>query len=315
MNIDQLRTFQKVAETGNFTKAAHELFLTQPAVSQHIQALENFYDVRLFDRTGKKVLLTREGEVLLGQANELLGRFKEIENLFEQVGALQRGRLDFSSTAVIATYVLPRLIGQFNSRYPEIELGLHMGNTHQVITQIMEGQVDFGFTGFHDKHPELAKVLLHTEKMLVVVSPQHSLARSKGEVSLAKLATTPFIWREQGTQTRQAVSRWFSDHADIQEMPAKFMELESMETAKRVVAEGFGITVLPESAARAEIDLGLLQEITLADFNEEVSFFLTFHKGRSFSRAAGEFLKLLMDDSQLAQAANLADLLQKERNS
>ncbi|MEN8141525.1 MAG: LysR family transcriptional regulator [Thermodesulfobacteriota bacterium] len=308
MNIDQLRTFHKVAETGNFTKAAHALFLTQPAVSQHIQALENFYDLRLFDRTGKKVILTHEGEILLEQTSKLLGRFKEIEDLFEQVNALQRGKLDFGSTAVIATYILPRLLGQFNSMYPEIELDLHMGNTHKVTTMVREGIIDFALSGFHERHPELAKVLIHTERMLVVVAPSHPLAKGKS-ISPSQLASTPFIWREQGTQTRQSVTSWFSKHVDIKEMPPKFMELESLETAKKVVAEGFGITVLPESGARQEIELGQLRAIELDGFQEEVSFYLTFHKGRHFSRAATEFLAMMATDSRLNHGTNISTLL------
>jgi len=309
MNIDQLRTFQMVAKAQNFTKAAHELFLTQPAVSQHIQALESHYDLRLFDRTGRKVILTREGEILLAQTKELLHRFQEIETLFEQVNALQRGKLDFGSTAVIATYVLPRLIGQFNNHYPEIELDLRMGNTHQVATLIMEGSVDFGFSGFHDRYPELAKVLIHTEKMLVVASPNHPLA-ARSTISLNDLATTPFIWREQGTQTRQSLTHWFAERVGRSQMPPKFMELEGVETAKQVVSQGYGITVLPESAARQEIKTGSLQEIELEEFQEEVSFYLTFHKGRFFSRAAREFLSLMANDSHLSHGKHIKELLE-----
>ena len=308
MNIDQLYTFQKVAETSNFTKAAHELFLTQPAVSQQIQALETFYDLRLFDRTGKKVVLTREGEILHGQTQKLLDQFKNIETVFDEVNSLQRGKLNFSSTAVIGTYILPRLIGRFNKQHPELELDLKMGNTHQVTTMIMDGITDFGFSGVHDPYHELAKILIHTEKMLVVAAPDHQLV-GRGPLSIAELASTPFIWREQGTQTRQSITRWFAGQVDSKQMPPKFMELEGVETAKRVVAEGFGVTVLPESTSRQEIAAGRLVELTLANFHEEVSFYLTFHKGRSFSRAAQEFLRIMATDANLTLGENINSIL------
>ncbi len=308
MNIDQLRTFQMVAKMGNFTKAGRELFLTQPAVSQHIQALENHYSTILFDRTGKKITLTRTGEVLLSKTAELLEQFNDIEVLFEQIDSLKGGRLAVAATAVIGTYILPRVIGEFNQSYPGVELDLSAGNTHHVASLVLEKKADFGFAGKTQRYLELETLLIHTEPLQVVVAASHPLVQKK-KVSVDDLIDVPFIWREQGTQTRESVIRWFSERSFGKQLPPKFIELENVETAKHLVAEGYGITVIPGTAVQDEIAQGRLVPISLEGFQENVDFFILFHCGRVLSKASLEFLKMMAEDTRLSHAENILDLL------
>ncbi len=141
MKLDQLRTFQQVALTRSFTKAARKLFITQPAVSQQIKALENTYGIKLFDRTGKKIQLTDEGKALSSKINVLLNELKDIEKLFEDLSELDIGRINIASTAIFSTYFLPRAMGSFIKKHQGIELELHTGNSHKVITKLLEGSV------------------------------------------------------------------------------------------------------------------------------------------------------------------------------
>ena len=117
MNIDPLKAFPRVAHTGSFTKAAEELFLTQPAVSQQIEAQEGSFGITLFDRSNKKVRLSNEGEILLAYTNRLFNIFEEIEILFDQFEDLRKGKVTLGSTAVLGTYFLPRIIGRYSKQY------------------------------------------------------------------------------------------------------------------------------------------------------------------------------------------------------
>ena len=292
MNIDHLKSFFMVAKVGNFTKAARELFLTQPAVSQHIQALEHFYNTVLFDRTGRKIMLTRQGEMLLEHTEELLNQFKEIETLFQGLNSMSRGRLDIATSAVVGTYMLPKILGSYNAAYPDIEMELKAGNTHQVTNLVLEGQVDFGFAaGPASQYPELETDIVHTEKMVAVVSPKNPLAQLE-TVHLEDFGRTPFISREQGTQTRQFVRNWLA-RSEEETGELKFIELENVETVKRVVEEGFGISVIPETAVQREVEDNRLVIVNLEGFEEEASFYLLRHKGRKMSTAAKTFLSML----------------------
>ncbi len=284
-----------VAKVGNFTKAARELFLTQPAVSQHIHALEHFYDTVLFDRTGKKIMLTRKGEMLFEQTEELLMKFKEVDAIFQGMNNMSRGRLDIALSAVVGTYLLPGVIGRFNAAYPDIELELRAGNTHQVTLMVLEGQVDLGFAaGPATQYPEVETVLIHREKMIAVVSYGNPLALKK-EVAIEDLRRTPFITREQGTQTRQSVRNWLAKSRGDNKF-LKFIELENVETAKRIVEEGFGITVIPETAIKREIEAKRLARVNLEGFDEEALFYLLSHKARKLSVAAKAFLAMQTDN-------------------
>ncbi len=139
MNFDQLKTFHQVAQTGSFTLAAGELFLTQPAVSQQIKALEFFLGITRFDRSGKQVRLTSDGEILLSYSGRLFHLYDEIDAIFSHMQDLKKGKVTIGSTAVIGTYFLPRIIGQYNKRYPGIKLDLKMGNSNTVDSMVAVG--------------------------------------------------------------------------------------------------------------------------------------------------------------------------------
>ena len=176
MNIDQLKAFHKVARTGSFTRAADELFLTQPAVSQQIKALEASFGITLFDRSNKKVRLSNEGEILLAYTNRLFNIFEEIEVLFDQFEDLRKGRITLGSTAVLGTYFLPRVIGRYSKKYPGIDIDLRMGNSQMVHNWLLEGGVDLGFAGKMKIHPRLKRIPIHREMLLMVCAKDNHLA-------------------------------------------------------------------------------------------------------------------------------------------
>lgn len=303
MNIDQLKTFSKVAQTGGFTRAAGELFLSQPAVSQQIKSLEEALGITLFDRSNRKVRLTGEGEILFAYTNRLFDLMAEIEALFGQFEDLGKGKITLGSTAVLGTYFLPRIIGRFSKQYPGIDIDLRMGNSQSVQNWLLEGSVDLGFAGKMHSHARLENILIHREMLLMVCSKDNPLA-ARAAVRVDDLSNTPFIWREKGTQTRLLVKRWFEKNTH-QQFPQKSIELQNLEAAKRTVVEGYGVTVTPEIAVRREIHVGLLKSIDLKDFDLFFEYYLLYLKAKTFSKATAAFIDLLAGFKLLSHVHNL----------
>jgi len=306
MNIDQLKAFHKVAYTGSFTKAARELFLSQPAVSQQIQALESSLGITLFDRSGKKVRLTGEGEILLSYTNRIFHLYDEIELLFGQLQSLEKGKITIGATAVIGTYFLPIFIGRYNRKYPGIEIDLHMGNSNNVHNMLLEGSVDLGFAG-RLKASNLTSVRVHREKLLLVSAPDNPIT-ARESLTADELDRTSFIWREKGTQTRVLVKEWFEKKVG-RNYPRRSIELQNLEAAKRTVVEGYGITVLPEIAVKREMHVGLLKRVNLKGFDLSFDYYLFYLKGRIFSRATEAFLEMIFSFRLFSHAEDLQNHL------
>ena len=311
MNVDYLKAFHKVATTRSFTKAARELFLTQSAVSQQIRSLEDQIGGRLFDRSGKRVLLTSEGEVLFAYAGRLFDLHEEIESLFGGLRTMQRGKVAIGATAVIGTYFMPAAISAYHQLYPEIEIDLRMGNSEQVLELLLEREVDIGIAGMIKKQATLDGVFLHREKLIFVCSPQSPLA-ARTRVTLGELDSIPFIWREKGTQTLAIVKRWFQENA-TDDFPHQTLSLANMEAAKRIVEEGYGVTIIPTTASQREIEAGLLKHLDVEEFDLTVDYGLFYPKGRIFSMAAEAFLDTLCKIGIFSHSDNLRTRLGKNR--
>jgi DNA-binding transcriptional LysR family regulator len=309
MNIEQITAFHKVASTGSFTRAARELFVTQPAVSQEIKALEASLGIKLFDRSGKNVRMTAEGEVLLSYVHRLFALHEEMESLFGRSKNLQHGQIKLGSTALMGTYFLPKIIGRFNRRYPGIEIDLQMGNSDQVMHLVLEGMVDLGFSGMTTNHARLESILIHQERMIMVASPRHPLSSRK--ISLDDISETPFIWREKGTQTRKLIEKWFLRQLRGH-YPRKSIELQNMEAAKRMVEEGYGITVVPEAAVKREISAGWLKPLQVEGLNVLNSYYLVFLKSRKLTSAAEAFRKMISKIRLFSFSENLRTSLQRQ---
>jgi DNA-binding transcriptional LysR family regulator len=311
MNVDQLKAFHKVAATGSFTKAAGDLFLTQSAVSQQIRVLEDEIGGRLFDRAGKTVRLTGEGEILLAYANRLFDLHEEIESLFDGLRKLEKGKIALGATAVIGTYFMPAVISAYHRHYPGIEIDLRMGNSEAIQRMIEDREVDLGVAGMIKKHKTLCSAFIHREELLFVCSPRNPLADRK-TVTIAELDRIPFIWRERGTQTLAIVKKWFHENA-AGDFPRQTLSLANMEAAKRIVEEGYGVTIIPASAASREIEAGQLKRLKVTDFHLSVDYGLFYSKSRRFSRAAEAFLEVLCNLGIFSHGANLRSRLGKSR--
>ena len=303
MHFDQIKAFHQVALTGSFTKASKILFLTQPAVSQQIQTMEASLGITLFDRSGKKVILTSEGEILFSYVDRLFQVYDEIEMQFGKLRDLETGKITVGATAVMGTYFLPRIIGNYNKKYPGIDINMQIGNSFSVLNMLISNQIDLGFAGRLKTDARLRSILIHREKLLLVSSPDNPLT-DQTLVSLSELGSTPFIWREKGTQTHALAKKWF--HKKVgRDYPKKSIELQNIEAAKRTVIEGYGITIIPEVSIRRELHVGLLRRIKLDGFDLSFDYYLFYKKRKILSNAVKAFLKILAKMKLLSHSDNL----------
>lgn len=294
MNIESLRAFHRVAELGNFTQVARELFLTQPAVSMQIQNLEQSLGVVLFRRTSRAVRLTSEGELLYKYTQQIFGVLSELRNAFQEIGELQNGDLTIGATAIMGAYWLPFFINNFHHRYPRIKIRLVICNSHKLANKLQNGELEIGFGGSSSGHPNLRQHFLHREPLILVAGKQSALAASHRMLQAADITRETMIMREQGARMTDKVTKWLKKHAP-RANPPMFVTVDNMEVTKQMVIGGLGITALPRHAATRELESGVLVPLRVKDFVMHTSYFLVTLPNVTFGRTARAFLATLYE--------------------
>ena len=263
MELRQLEAFATVARRASFTRAAEELHLTQPAVTRQIAALEGELGTLLFDRLGKRVTLTEAGNLLLPHAEALLRRTQEAKKAIAALKTGQRGQLRIAAASTLAAYILPPVLMRFRAAFPEIELILRTGLSARVRELVSAGQADVGFVTTEGEEPAIDPQLevrpLGGYETCLVVPLSHPLATQRC-VTAAALASEPLLAMEPGTSLRTYTERLLSA-LGIAATPT--LELDSVETIKRLVEAGLGVALLPRAAVEQEEAVGRLRAITL----------------------------------------------------
>lgn len=251
----RLKVFRSVAEHLNFRKAAEHLFLTQPAVTLQIKALENDLGTRLFDRSGHRVTLTPQGRTLLRYATKIAALSAEAEQELIADDGQPSGELFLGVSTTIAQYVLPRLIGAFLAEHPRVQLSVHSGNTEEVIDQLLADEVSVGLIeGPARKRDVKTEPFMRDE--LVLILPANS---GSTNLSPQQLLSSSLLMREQGSGSRRVV------HSALEKAGLKLksfrrvMDLDSTEAIKSAVDAGLGIGFVSHWAIVKELELGILK--------------------------------------------------------
>ena len=251
----RLKVFRAVAEHLNFRKAAEQLFLTQPAVTLQIKALESDLGVRVFDRAGGKITLTRQGVVLLEYANKLANLASEAERELGCSEGSVSGELALGTSTTIAQYVLPRLLGAFQNEYPKIQFSLQSGNTSEVVRWLLEGKVSLGLIEGPARERGVRTEPFMEDELILIMPPSFDSNR----LSRAQLLATNLLMREQGSGSRRVVEMAL-ENADVKlKAFKKVMELDSTEAIKSAVEAGLGSGFVSRWAIAKELELGTLK--------------------------------------------------------
>jgi len=248
----RLHVFKIAAEKLNFTGASRELHISQPAVTQHIKQLEDHYGQALFVRGAAGLSLTASGQVLYEHALRAEAVEAELETRLRADDRVLRGTLKLAASTTIAQYLLPRWLGDFAQKHPQVRLDLRMGNTEEVGAALSAGRVELGLIeGFYAPR-ELKSQKFFEDEIVVVAAPSHPLAKKK-RLSLADLAAAPWVLREPGSGTREVVERALKR---VRINPKKLhvvLESWSSETIKGLVETGVGLGFLSRLALRHEL--------------------------------------------------------------
>mgnify|MGYP003482391712 CR=1 FL=1 len=200
----RLNVFVEVARHLSFTKAARELFISQPAITKHIQELENIYKVQLFNRIGGKISLTPQGEIFLKHANEILAQYKLLANEMELVTEQFSGELKIGASTTIAQYLIAPLLADFIVRFPQVKVSLFTGNSEQIEDALENKKIDIGLVEGSRRSNHLKYSPLAKDELVLVTSSQNPIGES---VAVTDIATLPLVLREVGSGTLEVIEK------------------------------------------------------------------------------------------------------------
>jgi len=201
----RLKVFHTVAKRLNFTKAADELCITQPAVSKHIQEIESYFQLKLFDRNGSKIKLTEAGEILLQYTNQLFTIYNKLEFDLNEINHRHSGQLRIGASTTIAQYVLPPLLADFHKKFADIQVTLMISNTEQIEQALQNKDIDFGIIEGQSKNTSFKYTEFLKDEIVLVTNINHS-ATKKGRIQLDELLKAPFLLREPGSGTLDVIA-------------------------------------------------------------------------------------------------------------
>jgi len=290
MNIDLLRTFITVTKLQNVTRAGEEIHLTQPAVSKQIKILEENYDVKLFERINKKLILTEDGKLLLDYAQRIISLYNEsLESLNEKDRQL-KGMLKIVANLTLGVYILPKLIKPFCNIYPDLKIEMYLDNSEHITNAIKHGNANFGFIGRKPKDPLIVVHPFYQDKLKVVVGPGMELG--KKVLSWNELESLPFLQREKGSDIRATCEQWLSER-DIKLKPK--MELNNTEAIKSLVHYGMGFSILPWCTIEHEVRTGMLRVVSVPHFDFVHDYYICHLKGKMFSKPEKMFFEYVFN--------------------
>ncbi len=294
MNIEHLKTFHCVARVGNFTQAARDLFLTQPAVSMQIQNLEHNLGVVLFDRSRRRVALTSEGEILYGYTRKIFSMIDDMQHEFNSLNELNLGHLKIGATTVMGSYFLPKYLASFFDRHPNIQFDFSIDNSHIISEMVYQRKVELGFCGSSSAYPGIKQHFLHMEPLVLVAGKRASISRARMPLNADEIMGERFIMREQGTRMTNKLTDWFKKNTSNNVAPS-LITVDSMMVTKQLVINNLGVTALPSHVVSDELESGQMVRIYLKDFDVDVNYFLIYMPEQKLSRVAKSFLSLLFE--------------------
>jgi DNA-binding transcriptional LysR family regulator len=289
MNLDQLAYFRKVAETGNVSRAADELLLTQPAVSRQIIALEEELGEKLFDRIGKKMFLTHTGETLLEHAKKILQAVDEAKTAVRDMSRECSGELLIGASDHVSIHRLPGVLKAYITEFPKVELILSCHRSENILELVIANQLDLGVITLPQPLPTgITAKKIWTDRMSLICAKGHPLGAHAG-MKIRDAVKYSMILPEQGTETRRAIEEAFSR---MKLKPNITMEVAYIETIKSLVKAGLGISILPEKATETEVKSGELIKVKISDVRISRDLGLVYRKDKFMSRPATEFINI-----------------------
>lgn len=273
MSDFRLKVFQSVARNLSFTKASQELFISQPAITKHIQELESTYQTRLFDRQGGKISLTESGQLLLEHCERILEEYRKLEYEMHLLHNQYTGELRLGASTTIAQYVLPPMLGTFISKFPQVELSLLNGNTREMEAALQEHRIDLALVEGVTRLPNLRYTPFLEDELVVVVRTGNRLPVDD-EITPQQLARLPLVLRERGSGTLDVFERAMLQHNIKLSTLHVLMYLGSTESIKLFLEHTDCLGVVSIRSVSRELYAGRLRvvEVKGLEMKREFNF-------------------------------------------
>lgn len=294
MNLKQLEAFVQVSESGSFSKAAKELFLTQPTISAHISSLEKELNVRLFIRNTKEVSLSDDGKDLYRYAKQITDLEKAIEERFYMDSDDGKYFITIAASTIPAQYLLPKVLMCYRERYPKEQIKIMETDSSEVVTQVVDHMVDVGFTGTVLEKKHCKYIPFYKDELAVITpdTPEYRILKEQNRDDIDWIKRKPLILREEGSGTRKEAEKQLKNAGISMEDLDIVASIANQETIKKSVKQGMGITVLSRLAAEDEDGL-LIFPIPGADEGRDIN--LVYNKNYQMTRSADRFIRIVKE--------------------
>ncbi|HGG58557.1 MAG TPA: LysR family transcriptional regulator [Gammaproteobacteria bacterium] len=295
MNITfrQLRIFESVARNLGFTRASRELHLSQPAVSMQVKQLEEAAGLPLFEQIGKRIYLTDAGGEMLRYARAILELIDEAGEVFEDMRGQEGGYLRLA-VASTANYFVPRLLATFCQRYPRAQVSLDVTNRQQLLQALADNSADLVIMGQPPTGMDLVADTFMDNPLVAISSPDHPLAGQR-DIPLQRLQQETFLIREQGSGTRSATERFFSQHGLSL---SSTMEMSSSESIKQGVEAGLGLGLLSVHTLEMELALKRLCILDILELPIHRYWYIMHRSGKRLTAVARNFRKFVVEEGK-----------------
>jgi DNA-binding transcriptional LysR family regulator len=288
MELYPLKVFLTVATERSFSRAGEKLLRTQPAISIAIQRLESDLKEKLIDRTGRELLLTDAGRVVLDYARRFQHLESDLENALRELKDNYAGRLSIGANESMSLYLIQH-IEKYRRVFPKVKIQVRRSESSKIPSQLLDGELELAVLSYDPADDHILSEIIYTDRLTLIVSPQHRFA-NRPEVSIAELDMETFIAHNVISPYREAVLKEFARH----KVPINMdVEMPTIETIRRLVQDNEGVAFLPRMCVEQEIRQNLLREIKVRELNLERKIRLVYPARRALSHAAKAFLEVV----------------------
>jgi DNA-binding transcriptional LysR family regulator len=301
MELYPLKVFLTVATERSFSRAGEKLLRTQPAISIAIQRLESDLKEKLIDRSGRELLLTDAGRVVLEYARRFQNLEAELENALRELKDNYAGRLSIGANESTSLYLIQH-IEQYRRLFPKIKVQVRRAESSKIPSQLLDGELELGVISYDPGDEHIVSHVIYTDRLAFIVSPKHRFAQRE-EISIVELGMETFIAHNVISPYREAVLREFQRYKVPLNMD---VEMPTVETIRRLVQDNEGVAFLPRMCVEQEIGQGLLREIRVKELSLERKIRLVYPARRALSHAAKAFLEVVKKSSSEPEAVPAA---------
>jgi DNA-binding transcriptional LysR family regulator len=295
MHIETLKVFCDIIESGSFSYAASQNFVTQSAVSQQVRSLEEKYDCRLIERGRAGVKPTPAGQILYNGSKEIVRRFMELENRLREIGSVIAGSIRVGTVYSVGLHELPPYLSEFLRGYPAVNVHLEYLRSNKIYEDLIEGKIDLGVVAYPAKRSQIVSIAFRHDELVLIVPADNPLGKHT-KISLGALSGQKFVGYERDIATRKASDRILRDHGV---KPQYVLEFDNIETIKRAVEIGLGCAIVPRMTVENEVQRGTLRVLEFQEGTFTRPLAIIYKRGRELSPAVRKFIEVLTQSNIL----------------